>query len=252
LGAPNAGTTVASYNNYNEGSNVHGETGVGYFDVAHFVVKPQYGLVQLRNPAFAPDAPNFTGLSATGPSDGSLSYMYFDIGNLTFNSATTIDPADDFILFYDSSETGLVKTKRIRSDKILLDNDGVFNSKTSQLIKSKSVSKIEFEITLGAVAAGDEGLVKGASAFSYITQNTVKSINGATGNVMVVGNINGCTGAIVITGTTNEVMVTNSCPNITIGLPDNVSIPYLSGTGATFTQTVTATRFIGIVSGGDF
>ena len=252
LGAPGAGTSLASYSGYGEGSNVHGETGVGYFDVDHFVVKPQYGLVQLRNPAFAANTPKFTGLSATGPSDGSLSYMYFDIGNLTFNDATAIDPADDFILFYDSSETGLVKTKRIRSDKILLDNDGVFNSKTSQLVKSKSVSKIEFEITLGAVAAGDEGLVKGASAFSYITQNTVKSINGATGNVMVVGNINGCTGAIVITGTTNEVMVTNSCPNITIGLPDNVSIPYLSGTGATFTQTVTATRFIGIVSGGDF
>ena len=197
-------------------------------------------------------APKYSGLGVSAGADGTISFLYFDPGNLTYGSTTTIDPAEDFVLFYDSSETGLVKTKRIRSDKILLDNDGVFNSKTSQLVKSKSASKIEFEIVLGAVAVADQGLVKGASAFSYITQNTVKSINGATGDVMVVGNINGCTGAIVITGTTNEVMVTNSCPNITIGLPDNVSIPYLSGTGATFTQTVTATRFIGIVSGGDF
>ena len=89
-------------------------------------------------------APKYSGLGVSAGADGTISFLYFDPGNLTYGSTTTIDPAEDFVLFYDSSETGIVKTKRIRSDKILLDNDGVFNSKTSQLIKSKSASKIEF------------------------------------------------------------------------------------------------------------
>lgn len=40
----------------------------------------------------------------------------------------------------------------------------------------------------------------------------------------VVYSVNGCTGYIGITGTENEVQVTKSCPNITVGLPDEVII----------------------------
>jgi hypothetical protein len=40
----------------------------------------------------------------------------------------------------------------------------------------------------------------------------------------IVYSINGCTGYIGITGTENEVTVTGPCPNIVIGLPDNVII----------------------------
>jgi hypothetical protein len=184
--------------------------------------------------------------------DGTISYFYFDAGNLTFNSATTVDPKNDFVVLYDSSQTGLVKTKRVQAERIILDNDAIFNSKSAQFVKSKSSTNIEFEVLTEVVAPGEEKLLKSGDAYTYITQNTVKSLNGQTGDVAVVGSLNGCTGTITITGTANEVVVSNSCPTITIGLPDNVSIPYLSGTGATFTQTVTATRFIGIVSGGDF
>jgi hypothetical protein len=194
----------------------------------------------------------FSGIGISSGTGGQINGLYFDAGSLTFNSATTLDPTNDFVVFYDSSHTGLVKTKRIKADRILLDNDAVFNSKSSQFVKSKSSSNIEFEILTAAVSAGESKLLKSGDAYTYITQNTVKSLNGQTGDVAVVGSLNGCTGTITITGTANEVVVTNSCPTITIGLPDNVSIPYLSGTGATFTQTVTATRFIGIVSGGDF
>jgi hypothetical protein len=193
-----------------------------------------------------------SGLGASANSNGTISYLYFDAGNLTFNSTTTIDPTNDFVVFYDSSHTGLVKTKRVKAERILLDNDAIFNSKSSQFVKSKSSTNIEFEVLTAVVTPGEEKLLKSGDAYTYITQNTVKSLNGQTGDVAVVGSLNGCTGTITITGTANEVVVTNSCPTITIGLPDNVSIPYLSGTGATFTQTVTATRFIGIVSGGDF
>lgn len=39
-----------------------------------------------------------------------------------------------------------------------------------------------------------------------------------------ITSLNGCTGAVGITGTTGEIEVTKSCPNIIIGLPDNVTI----------------------------
>jgi hypothetical protein len=194
----------------------------------------------------------FSGIGISSGTGGQINGLYFDAGSLTFNSATTLDPTNDFVIFYDSSHTGLVKTKRIKAERILLDSDAVFNSKSTQFVKSKTSSNIEFEVLTAVVTPGESKLLQSGDAYTYITENTVKSLNGQTGDVSVVGTINGCTGTITITGTANEVVVTNSCPTITIGLPDNVSIPYLSGTGATFTQTVTATRFIGIVSGGDF
>ena len=40
----------------------------------------------------------------------------------------------------------------------------------------------------------------------------------------IVYSINGCTGILGITGTENEVTVTGPCPNIVIGLPDDVII----------------------------
>jgi hypothetical protein len=194
----------------------------------------------------------FSGIGISSGTGGQINGLYFDAGSLTFNSAITLDPKNDFVVFYDASHTGLIKTKRIQAERVILDNDAIFNSKSSQFVKSKSSSNIEFEVLTAVVTPGEEKLLKSGDAYTYITQNTVKSLNGQTGDVAVVGSLNGCTGTITITGTVNEVVVTNSCPTITIGLPDNVSIPYLSGTGATFTQTVTATRFIGIVSGGDF
>ena len=87
----------------------------------------------------------------------------------------------------------------------------------------------------GSVVIGTNGI----TGFSYYVQfadgttqdtaailpsNIVNTVNGATGDVIVVTSINGCTGAIGITGTANEVEVTKVCPNITIGLPDNVTI----------------------------
>lgn len=80
------------------------------------------------------------------------------------------------------------------------------------------------------------------------TQSTAYTGLGVDG----VESINGCTGAFEITGTVNEVTVTTgiNCRQIIIGLPTNVTIPHLSGVGATFTGTVTASRLIGHVDGG--
>lgn len=53
------------------------------------------------------------------------------------------------------------------------------------------------------------------------TGNSVRNFLFSDG---AVTSINGCTGAVGITGTTGEIEVTKNCPNIIIGLPDNVTI----------------------------
>lgn len=72
-----------------------------------------------------------------------------------------------------------------------------------------------------AVNIPDELLYVGGESGAVITLNSglggsgIQSINGCTGNAF---------GNIGITGTSGEVEVTTSCPNIIIGLPDNVVI----------------------------
>lgn len=46
-----------------------------------------------------------------------------------------------------------------------------------------------------------------------------------------VNTLNGCTGNLTITGTANQVTVTNSCPNIVVGLPNNLTVGNLTVTG---------------------
>lgn len=58
-----------------------------------------------------------------------------------------------------------------------------------------------------------------------------------------INTLNGCTGAVGITGTINEVEVTNNCPNIVIGLPDNVTI---------FGNLTVGGFYFGFIDGGTF
>lgn len=59
-----------------------------------------------------------------------------------------------------------------------------------------------------------------------VTGNTVQISGGGGGGGL--NSVNGCTGDVLgnigITGTSGEVEVTTSCPNIIIGLPNNVVI----------------------------
>ena len=234
-GMPGANTGLAVYF---ENNVEHGKTGVAYFNDAHFLVRPQYGLVNLRNPffGFAPDS----GMTTITGGSGEDQYT-FDIDSLSEMTVGMVEPTD-YVLVYDASLTNGNKTRKIPVSKLILDTDILFETANSdQLIKTKSASAISYEIVTAPVTADSQSLLKSGDAYSYITQNTAASING-------------CTGAFTITGTSQEVTVTTgiNCQNIIIGLPDNVSIPYLSGTGATFTQTITASRVIGIVSGGEF
>jgi hypothetical protein len=125
----------------------------------------------------------YSGIGASSASDGSLAYLYLDVGNLSAASADV--GASDNLIFFDADGTGLIKTKKASVRKVLLDTSAdVFGTKSNnQIIVDKDSTKINYNVILGAVAAGQEGLVKGASAFSYITQNTVASINGKTGPV---------------------------------------------------------------------
>jgi hypothetical protein len=179
-----------------------------------------------------------SGIGVTGTTSGILKYFYLDINNL--ETASNTISTNDEILVYDSSETGEIKTKKTSISKFILDSDTLFSSLSpDQLKRNSKTSSIEFEIVLGDIDNESLGLITGVSAHSYINKNTVRSTNG-------------CTGQITITGTQNEVNVSTSCPTIVIGLPDNVMIPYISVSGATFTETVSASLFIGSIAGGTF
>lgn len=217
-------------------------TGVARFDSRYF--KVSNGLVTLLAQPFAQDYPSgpilpFGGIGATADGDGNLNAIYFDPGNLTSGGA--IDPDNDTVIYFDASETGLVKTKKRAAKDLILDNSTLFASSKSQLIASKKGTTIDYDLVLGTIADGNDGLILGNDVYQYFKDSS-----------NLVWTVNGCGGAVSITGTVNEIVVTKACPTITIGLPDNVSIPFLSGTGATFTQTVTANRFVGTISGGGF
>jgi len=198
-----------------------------------------------------------TGVGASANADGSLAYLYFDPANLTAYTSNYSDKKSNFVLIYDGNETGLVKAKRASLENFFSENAGLVTSATTGQL-TNAVKKvpgvgnntIELGIVLGNVAAGQEGLVKGASAFAYIETNTVRSFNGLTGAVTAVGSINGCTAAVVITGSASEIEVLNTCPNIVIGLPDNVTISNLNVlSGATFGGNISAKNVVTSVNG---
>jgi hypothetical protein len=82
----------------------------------------------------------------------------------------------------------------------LADNYAVFDSKDNNrfTITKPTSNKIQFEPIMGKIESGNLGLLDGATAFVYIRDNTVSSINGNTGAVQVVSSVNGATGAVVV------------------------------------------------------
>ena len=101
---------------------------------------------------------------------------------------------------------------------------------------AQSIIKIKRGLSGGAVPTGlqlgelavniaDEILYVGGESGAVIALNSTSTVVGGSGGIQ---SINGCTGNtfgnIGITGTSGEVEVTTSCPNIVIGLPNNVVI----------------------------
>ena len=261
-------------------------TGVAYFDPNAFIVDEK-GYIQLNGGGGGPcsdytsqgtcvsngcvwcdgvqecvqqfcSGPLFTpnGIGASANANGSLAYLYFDPASLTAYTGTYDSKKLNYVLIYDNDETGLVKAKRASIQNFFAENFGLITSSTlGQLTNASKKTfgdelSLEIGVVLGNVAAGQEGLVKGASAFAYIETNTVRSFNGLTGAVTAVGSINGCTAAVVITGSASEIEVLNTCPNIVIGLPDNVTISNLNVlSGATFGGNISAKNIVTSVNG---
>jgi len=185
-----------------------------------------------------------SGLGVAITNGDMVNYIYLDVNNLSpyegeFNSKTTPK-----VVMFDPDETGTLKTKAVSIQDLFVKNYNVFESKTpnqlSQPNKKGSNDKIEFEIVTGLLAENAQGLLKGGTAYEYIRNNAISAINGCTG------------GTFEITGTVQEVTVTTgiNCRQIVIGLPDSVRIPHISGTGGTFSGTITANKFIGSMDGG--
>ena len=214
---------------------------------------PGSGCVYTCSPGFS--IVSGSGFGVTGVSGSSGPSLYFDPGNLTAYTSNYTNKKTNYVLIYDGDETGLVKAKRASIENFFSENSGLVTSSTTGQLsnatkKTGLINTIELGIVLGNVAAGQEGLVKGASAFAYIETNTVRSFNGLTGAVTAVGSINGCTAAVVITGSASEIEVLNTCPNIVIGLRDNVTISNLNVlSGATFGGNISAKNVVTSVNG---
>ena len=203
-------------------------TGVASFASQNFKVTS--GRVTLSSIPFTEAS---SGLTATVDEDGNLISLYLDLNNVADYDGGKNVEASDAVFVYDSTELGIIKTKKTTIRKMLFDTDAVFSSSTqNQLQKSKNGAnnEIQYGVVLGSIEPTSLGLIIGASAYEYFTQNTIKSFNG-------------CTGDISITGTANQVIVTGiSCSQIVIGLPTSITI----------TGTMNADRFIGRMDGGAF
>lgn len=165
-------------------------TGVAMFDCNNFVID-QFGKVSVGfgDQCFqcAPgscDWPNgsstrWGGIGATFDESGRLMAFIFNVNGLTEAGESS---RSQYIPILQSGTT-----KKITAEKFISDNAAIFTAKTNtgqlSITKDTGTNSVDFAIVMGAVAAGDQGLVKGASAFQYITQNTVKSINGLTGDI---------------------------------------------------------------------
>ena len=101
-------------------------------------------------------------------------------------------------------------------DTFIVDVD---SSTPQQLTGAKVGTDIILSAVTGDVGVTKQNLVTGESVFKWATENTVASVNG-------------CTGILGITGVSGEIEIINSCPNITVGLPDNVTINNLNITGS--------------------
>ncbi len=54
--------------------------------------------------------------------------------------------------------------------------------------------------------------------------SSLGSTNFVVGSTGGVTSLNGCSGILGILGTTGEIEITNTCPNIIVGLPNNITI----------------------------
>jgi hypothetical protein len=99
---------------------------------------------------------------------------------------------------------------------------------------SQSIIRIRRGLSGGAVPTGlqlGELAVNIADQLLYVGGSlgeTIPLTFGGGGSSGGIQSINGCSGGILgsigITGTSGEIEVTTTCPNIIIGLPNNVSI----------------------------
>ena len=147
-----------------------------------------------------------------------LNYSSPGITGLTFGTITTASTSDKILL------------QRKPSDKMELITVGdllstVTLSPPTNIPGDISPYKFAFFDSSGNQYSSSENNVK-----SQILRDNINTLNG-------------CTGAVGITGTTGEIEVINSCPNIIIGLPDDVSI----------TGNLTVNGFyFGFIDGGTF
>lgn len=126
-----------------------------------------------------------------------------------------IDPIDG---------TGFVASKSIAGASVRIGGIRLGYAGTSEYNTLLHNSSGSFTIFNGFSSTGSNLLNINSTKLSVnVPSEGINFISGITAP-NIVYSINGCTGILGITGTENEVSVTGSCPNIIIGLPDDVVI----------------------------
>jgi hypothetical protein len=127
----------------------------------------------------------------------------------------TVDPVDGI---------GLIAAKALNGGNSRIGAVRLGYAGLSQYNTVLENSSGTFTIYNGISATGSNLLnINGARLQVNVPVDGFNFISGITAP-NIVYSINGCTGYIGITGTENEVTVTGPCPNIVIGLPDDVII----------------------------
>ena len=128
----------------------------------------------------------------------------FTLDLLTTDLTTKTPVGDDFIVIQSKTSGSIVQRTALTS---IFTAKGLSQPTTATSLSTKSF--ILFDSSDGSQVS---------SSFNDVKNELL------SGAVSGVSDINGCTGSIGITGTENEIEVTQSCPEIIIGLPDNVTI----------------------------
>jgi hypothetical protein len=178
------------------------------------VIGSQYSIGNVRGPQG-----DVGPTGATGPTGEFIPVGY----GLTYSN---IDGSDEYSINYRFGGRPIrIKSVGSGADYLMVQSKGV--GATMDLIRVIDLLQIPVPVsdfpdlitTVSSVsgnvkvlaADGKEKIISGSDLFLENIPNYVETVNGCTGNINILG-------------TTGEIEVTGPCPNIVIGLPDNVVI----------------------------
>ena len=140
------------------------------------------------------------GISYISSSSGHTLSINYQYGGQTITTRGTLAATDQIVVQPKNDQTIYIASLNQLADVII-----------TEYVPVDTAIIGEKKFVLYDPSDGIQKSITFASALDEILSDAVRSINGCTGNINILG-------------TTGEIEVTGPCPNIIIGLPDNVII----------------------------